>query len=435
MVWNGTIVKEVTRFQPGDITVGEDPKNTFVVPAPNLPSSFRLFHYSKDKQEPVYLLHLTDSMGGKLTVRDTTMSVRDFVKSPAVHEFEKGYRGEVEPGDWGLVSIGDLGFFWQFVAPADRIRSAGIAVDKNLALIGFAMAALCAVIIVAGYALWDEKVKAPPPIAARQAKFIVEKHKEPPKPEKEEKPEGPKETVGKRHMGKEGKAGEPDKPKHLKTKIPRATQATIQKVSKFGALGAIASSTVGGPLKEIFSSDTQGFGDKLGAAMDGTGDEFQMGHGTGGWSTKGTGTGGGGTGWGRVYGTSNIDTGGGRGLRARIGRKAEKKVKYKVTTAPPEVEGFCAKEAINRVVRAHQGGIRFCFERELQRDPKLSGKVLVGWKINLEGRVQFAKIDSSSLQNQRVESCMLQNIRRWIFPKPQGGICVINYPFVFKGGL
>jgi hypothetical protein len=434
MVWNGTIVKEVTRYEPGDVTVGEDAKNTFVVPAPGLPPAFRLFHFSKDKQEPEYLLHLQEGMGGKLTVRDTTMSVRDFIKSPAVHPFESGYRSEVEPGDWGLVSVGDVGFFWQFVAPADRVKAA-FRFDKNLALIGFAIAALMAVIIVIGYALWDEKAKHPPTIAARQAKFIVEKHKEPPKPEKEVKEEAVKESVGKRHMGKEGKAGEPDKPKHLKTKIPRATQATIQKVSKFGALGAISSSTVGGPLKEIFSSDTQGFGDKLGAAMDGTGDEFQMGHGTGGWSTKGTGTGGGGTGWGRVYGTSNIDTGGGRGVRARIGRKREKKVKYKVTTAAPEVEGFCAKEAINRVVRAHQGGIRFCFERELQRDPKLSGKVLVGWKINLEGRVQFAKIDNTSLQNERVEGCMLQNIRRWIFPKPEGGICVIQYPFVFKGGL
>jgi hypothetical protein len=435
MVWNGTIVKEITRFKPGDITIGEDPKNDFVVPAPGFPARFTLFHHSSDKAEPVYLLHLRDTMGGKVTVRDTTMSVRDFVKSPAVHEFEGGYRCEVEPGDWGLVTIGDIGFFWQFVTPAERIKAAGLAVDRNLALIAFACLVVSSAILATGYALWDEKAKVPPPIAPRMAKFIVEKHREMPK-EEEKKEEGPKESVGKRHMGKEGKAGEPDKPKHLKTKIPRATQAMIQKVTRIGALGAISSSKLGGPLKEIFSSDTQGFGDKLGAAMDGTGDEFVMGHGTGGWSTRGTGTGGGGTGWGRVYGTSHIDTGGGRGgRRLRIGRKVEKKVKYRVTTAPPEVEGFCAKEAINRVVRAHQGGIRFCFEKELQRDPKLSGKVTVSWKINLEGRVMFAKIEGSSLQNDRVEGCMLRNIRRWIFPRPQGGICVINYPFVFKGGL
>jgi hypothetical protein len=434
MVWNGTIIKEVTRFKPGDITIGEDPKNTFVVPAPGLPPRFRLFHYSKDRQEPGYLLHLKEGMGGKVTVRDATMATRDFIKSPAVHEFEGGYRCEVEPGDWGLVSLGEVGFFWQFVPPAARVKGAKLALDRNLLLTGFAVLAVCAAIIVTGYALWEETVKAPPPVSARMAKFIVEKHKEPPK-EEDKKEEGPKESVGKRHMGKEGKAGEPDKPKHLKTKIPRATQALIQKVSRIGALGAISSSKLGGPLKEIFSSDTQGFGDKLGAAMDGTGDEFQMGHGTGGWSTKGTGTGGGGTGWGRVYGTSNIDTGGGRGIRARMGRKRERQVKYKMTTAPAEVEGFCAKEAINRVVRAHQGGIRFCFERELQRDPKLSGKVVVVWKINLEGRVHFARIESTTLQNQRVESCMLTNIRRWIFPRPQGGICVVNYPFVFKGGL
>jgi outer membrane biosynthesis protein TonB len=431
MVWNGTIVKEITRFKPGDVTIGEDPRSDFVIPG--VGGRFRLFHHSTDKQEPVYLIHLTEQMGGKLTVRDTTMSVRDFVKSPAVHPYETGFHGEVEPGDWGLVSIGDIGFFWQFVPAADKIKRAALAIDRNMVLIAFGILVLAAAVLVTGYALWEEGVRTPPPISLRSAKFMVEKFKEPPK--EEQKEEGPKESVGKRHMGKEGKAGEPDKPKHLKTKIPRATQAMIQKVTRIGALGAISSSKIGGPLKEIFSSDTQGFGDKLGAAMDGTGDEFQMGHGTGGWSTKGTGTGGGGTGWGRVYGTSNIDTGGGRGIRARMGRKREKKVKYKMTTAPAEVEGFCAKEAINRVVRAHQGGIRYCFEKELQRDPKLSGKVTMGWKINLQGRVQFAKLEKTTLQNDRVEGCMLRQIRRWIFPPPQGGICVISYPFVFKGGL
>lgn len=435
MVWNGTIIKEVTRYKAGDVTIGEDPKNTFVIPMPaGFPRSFRLFHYSRDKQEPVYLVHLRDGMGGKVTVRDATMSTRDFMKSPACHEFEGGFRGEVEPGDWGLITLGDVGFFWQFVPAAAKIKRAGIAIDRNLALIAFAVAAVVAAVLVTGYALWEEGVRKPPPIAPRMAKFIVDKHKEPPK-EEEPQEKTLKESAGKRHMGKEGKAGEPDKPKHLKTKIPRATQQVIQKVSRIGALGALSSSKLGGPLKEIFSTDTQGFGDKLGAAMDGTGDEFQMGHGTGGWSTRGTGTGGGGTGWGRVYGTGRIDTGGGRNIRARIRKKKAKKVKYKVTTAPPEVEGFCAKEAINRVVRAHQGGIRFCFERELQRDPKLSGKVTVTWKINLAGRVNFARIEKSSLGSPRVEGCMLKNIRRWIFPKPQGGICVINYPFVFKGGL
>src|SRR5262245_37867482 len=204
MVWNGTIVKEVSRYDPADVTVGEDPKNTFVVPAPNLPSSFKLFHYSKDKQEPVYLLHLMEGMGGKLTVRDTTMSVRDFIKSPAVHPFETGFRGEVEPGDWGLISVGDVGFFWQFVPPADRVKAA-LSFDKNLALIGLAMASLMALIIIIGYVFWDEKARKPSTIAARQAKFILEKHQEPPKPEPEKKEEGPKENVGKRHMGKEGK--------------------------------------------------------------------------------------------------------------------------------------------------------------------------------------------------------------------------------------
>ena len=431
MIWNGTIIQEKVLQKAADIMIGEGIKNTFVIPAESLPNveSFPLFTSS----QAGYTINLTESMSGKVTIGDTTQPVSDFIKS-RTKQADGSYACNVGKEDWGVITIQNLTFFWQFISQTDKIpKRAIVDFDWYLAKLILLAFIIHAAFIVGSYLLWDEKPGEIPAVPDRFAKFIVEKAPEPPPEEELEK--GPDEGVGKRHMGKEGKAGEQDKPVHVKTKIPKATQRTIQKVSRMGALGALATNKFGGPLKEIFSSETSGFGDRLGAAMDGTGDQFVMGHGTGGWSTKGTGTGGGGTGWGRVYGTSSIDTGGGRGVRARMGRRKERKVKYRVKRGTPEVDGFLSKEQINRVVKAHAGGIRFCYEKELRRFPKLSGKIVMNWTIALNGRVKRAFVQHSTMKNSRVENCLRRNIKRWIFPKPQGGRVVVSYPFLFRGGL
>ena len=41
-------------------------------------------------------------------------------------------------------------------------------------------------------------------------------------------------------------------------------------------------------------------------------------------------------------------------------------------------------------------------------------------------------VQSSTLGNPGVEQCIAGAVRRWEFPKPQGGIVVVTYPFVLK---
>ena len=53
--------------------------------------------------------------------------------------------------------------------------------------------------------------------------------------------------------------------------------------------------------------------------------------------------------------------------------------------------------------------------------------------IGSRGQVSSSVMKSSSLGNSRVESCLLQAIRRWEFPTPKIGANVaIVYPFDFK---
>jgi TonB family protein len=97
------------------------------------------------------------------------------------------------------------------------------------------------------------------------------------------------------------------------------------------------------------------------------------------------------------------------------------------------VVGGLDREVIERVIRAHQSEIRYCFELSLQKDPSLSGKVGVRFVIDGEGSVATSEVTESSLRSDSTEQCMLGKIRRWRFPSPVGGgIVTVNFPWVFK---
>ncbi len=51
--------------------------------------------------------------------------------------------------------------------------------------------------------------------------------------------------------------------------------------------------------------------------------------------------------------------------------------------------------------------------------------------ISANGTVQTAAILNTTLRSPRVESCITDAVRRWVFPPPEGGGVVgVNYPFV-----
>jgi TonB family protein len=91
------------------------------------------------------------------------------------------------------------------------------------------------------------------------------------------------------------------------------------------------------------------------------------------------------------------------------------------------------KEFIQRVIRKNIKQVQFCYERSLVVSPRLAGKVVVKFTIGPTGAVTEASVGNSTLQDQKVEACILKAIRRWKFPSPKGGgIVDVSYPFVFK---
>src|SRR5690606_41016207 len=113
------------------------------------------------------------------------------------------------------------------------------------------------------------------------------------------------------------------------------------------------------------------------------------------------------------------------------GSDKPKEKKVEVTTGSASVKGQLSKELIDREVRRHKAQIRFCYNAQLSRYPDLSGKVVLSWIISMDGSVKSAKVKSSSLGNKDAESCMVRALQGWVFPKPEGGVVQVEYPFFF----
>jgi TonB family protein len=93
--------------------------------------------------------------------------------------------------------------------------------------------------------------------------------------------------------------------------------------------------------------------------------------------------------------------------------------------------GFCDKGQVSGVVKARQGTFKFCYEKELQLYPNLAGGVTVRFTISEAGAVANAAIASSSIASKKVEECVLDTVKKLKFPPPEGGVCVVNWPFKF----
>jgi hypothetical protein len=99
----------------------------------------------------------------------------------------------------------------------------------------------------------------------------------------------------------------------------------------------------------------------------------------------------------------------------------------------PLVMGGLNKSEIDEVIKHQEAALRYCYQRELQKDPSLSGKVVVKFTIAKDGTVSQASVPSSSLSSDAVSSCLVGRFLRMKFPEPRGaGVVIVSYPFMFS---
>ena len=93
------------------------------------------------------------------------------------------------------------------------------------------------------------------------------------------------------------------------------------------------------------------------------------------------------------------------------------------------------KGPVKNTIVKHAGSIQECFLSMIERSPDIpeSGKVLLDWQINSEGKVFEAGVVRDEFSNKEFKDCLETNISRIVFPIPPSRNSVyVEHTFLFK---
>lgn len=255
------------------------------------------------------------------------------------------------------------------------------------------------------------------------------------------KEEAPKKAEARPHVKVSEKKVRPTKkvyrPKSqatLKTKPYKTQTAKAKDVRRVGALAALGGTPQGtrgyegldnNSMKAIRSAGVGSGGGGVGSAGRGGIKGYLPGSGliagsAGEGSGKAQSAGG--------YGTRG--TGGGRAGYGKISLVGGTSAVSLPLDEEATVEGGLDRDQIIAVINKNKGQIIYCYEKGLQAQPSIGGRVAVDFVIGPAGRITTARVAQSSLGSRTVENCMLQRMKTWQFPRPVGNVNVdVLYPF------
>ncbi len=96
-------------------------------------------------------------------------------------------------------------------------------------------------------------------------------------------------------------------------------------------------------------------------------------------------------------------------------------------------EGLTAQQ-IQQTIQKYMGNVLNCYDLEIKKNPELNaGRVVLSFDVELDGKILNSAVTKTTLHHKKVEACIVENSRTWIFPKPTGKKPVqVKYPFEFK---
>jgi len=466
-IWRGTMLSERTLDPPEAVTLDVgNPKATFTIPADSqLPEMFPLLSPTSRG----WVLTIAPGMGGKLVLDGRERSTSEFRESATMDTRSGGFKATpLNEGDWGILSLDSAcehAFFFQFV---EQKRLPPQRADFD-ALLGHSMIfalVLCAAILILGR-VGDDGDDEDDDFTDQDklVSFIVNlpPKTEPPPVEEPEKAQvgpaakGDPRTDGdpkKVHVthgaaGKAGGQGDLRGPEGQKVPDP-GTREVSAEVQRAGFVKEFNSPSVG--VRKIFDKTLDSnmfaaagrmslqFGNGGGDRGSGRGKGTGVGPGEGtGTDTKsgGFGPGGGGKSIGDVVSNGEIDTGGGRAARGiATGKDGGKGLSERQVTAGGKADtsgaGFLSPEQIQAAINKRRGAFRACYDIGLKRSPNLGGKIVISWRIQMDGLVNGGSVrkKSTSVNNTDIKSYFVKAVKDLKFPQPDGGEVVVNYPFL-----
>ncbi len=441
LLWRESVMRiaHYNMDTPDVITVGEGRKNDFRIAAEGLPAD--RFCIAQPAGDGETIINWADGM---------SMEVRgaegDILNTQELHaegrvQYDDSLPRPVYGYSLGLndrvaLQIGELTFVIQYVSPI-RLTPVGplsgfdYCFSKILALsaIGHVLLFLALLLLPQEPQDIEEDLFENP---NRFAQLILREPKKPIK--KRQRLSGSK--GGGRHKGKEGKFGKrsPEKPDALASKkgapmVDRLKRERDRNVAlnsgilKVLGAGKGAVSNVLGP-GGLGTGMNKALGGLRGTAMGDAG-------GSGGLGTRGTGSGGGG----KSLGIGGLGNGRGRGTGGlgKVDLGGRGKSAYKVEVGRTITKGCLTASQVARVIGRVQSQAKYCYEKEINRNPDLAGKVTTRMEVNAAGGVSWVRVMNSTLGDSNVEKCLIRVMQRMRFPKCQGGgTAEITYPWIFK---
>ncbi|MSP18107.1 MAG: FHA domain-containing protein [Bdellovibrionales bacterium] len=451
------------------LNIGESPRNDYIIPSVGIPDEFPLLTIQEDGTSQ---LAFTEEMSGTIRARDKIYSIKDLRNEKFVRKEGDHYVMGLKQDDFAKIAVGTVSFFILYVKPAPRILRPPFFEQDALLMRTTVGSVLLFLALMIGLSF----VPKPIPVTIEQvperfAKIVIKKRPDISKmgliaKGEESKEGGSVAGEGGPAIGPEGEAGRKDlprkeekaqtilpksKPKANTTPSPVATKTATPAKTKvpekksIKSVGLLKAMSNGAIQKEFNNLINAGEGpegpggfDEFGKAIRGArGKSLEETGGAGGMGLKGVDAGGGGKtvgidgpstkGLGRGYHGDGI----GEGISGpgRFGLKGEHAIS--IVSENIQVLSGLSKDLINAVVQRHRAEIRACYDSALQRNPKLSGKVVMFFNIQSNGIVSTVGIKESTIGDAGLESCIGSRIKSWVFPKPEAPVVteVAAYPF------
>ncbi|MCR9166206.1 MAG: AgmX/PglI C-terminal domain-containing protein [Nannocystaceae bacterium] len=448
---------------PSRYTIGEGDAVSFATTTAALPdpAGFPLVSSNDSGDTSV---RFTGGMQGHVTVQGHRYSLEQLVESGQAVAQGAAFAFPLPSGARCRLQHGDITFHVNAVKPGKVVAGRGDA-DKPFwlynaaALVGLGTLLGLAQLAMppeGDYALDDAQAD------NRYVGYIHQPNlEEEEEPDEEEYVDGKEKSEpgkpGKRAPGTEGKMGKPDsknaQPRRYAMRGPKDAVPTMSRTfsadvdaRQQGILGMIQQDSghfLASPNGGVFAVGTDD--EDLWGNMVGT--DIGESVGAAGLGLAGTGRGGGGQadgllGLGAVglMGSKGSCDGGdcggmgysrGGGAGARFKGRGTKKPRPRIGKAT--VRGALDKDIIRRVVRSHINQVTHCYNQGLVRDPTLKGRVAIQFTIGSTGKVPLSVVSSTTLKDKNVGNCIAKAVKRWKFPKPDGGATVmVTYPFMLN---
>lgn len=436
VVQGGKIVHE-RLIKPGQaVTIGESPKNTFVVKADGLPKRYTLFQ--PDGQ--TYKLGLSEAMSGKVALDGGIRTVGELLASTSAGS--DGQRAvPLSLSNRGKVVVGDVTILFQFVAaPPESARQVArhdfrprLMDDDDPVFLGFLAlwSAVGAVMLVYAFNTEPVDTVSLDELPDRFVNIVI-----PEKPDKAPPPEDAKvdedaPEVEKTDAQKKEKVEEKDDtppPKNDKerreneaSRLEKKRKDLSKKSAIIGLLATRGANNNGDSVADVFA-DGGGTGDLEAVLGEVSTAEVAGDAGPG---MKGSAEGDG-------RGDAGVDVGGtGAGSR-KSEVKEVKAAAPKGRASVGSVEAYDGEgaDAVKSALRKYNGQLKACYESRLKQNPNISGRVVLEIDV-ASGKVTSASIAENTTGDSALGSCITSRARRWRLPSEATGLFAL--PFTFEG--